>query len=72
MVINWFLFSDFVVGTSQRGRPIILLDGYRFSKDRNYGEKIRWRCNRKRIGCTAYVTTIHNSIVKKCPTHNHK
>ncbi|KOB72840.1 Modifier of mdg4 [Operophtera brumata] len=59
--------------TSQRGRPIILVSGYRFSKHQVRGAKFHWKCStHAKLGCRAILHTLEDMSIVKCHNvHNH-
>lgn len=71
-IIYLFVITDIIQGTSQRGAPILIVDGYRYSRHRVRGPKTRWYCSsHHKKGCKAALHTIGGEIVKKYECHNH-
>ncbi|KOB70195.1 Uncharacterized protein OBRU01_15714 [Operophtera brumata] len=55
------LRCEFTMTTSVRGRPIILMTGYRFSKHQVRGAKTHWKCStHARRGCRAVLHTLED------------
>lgn len=78
--LNFFnLFTEYVTNESSikfvrslRGNPLILLQGFKFYKYRTIGLKSRWQCSTHNSkGCTAFVHTIDDEIIKVKNDHNH-
>ncbi|KAI5646753.1 FLYWCH zinc finger domain-containing protein [Phthorimaea operculella] len=61
----------FSLSQSQRGNLVVQIGSWRFSKHACWGSKVRWACIKKKIGCTASITTVDNVIVKTLGSHNH-
>lgn len=60
--------------TSQRGKTLIIVDGYRFCFQRKIGLKKRWMCSSHHHHgkyCGAYLHTLENQIIKVFNNHNH-
>ncbi|VVC90638.1 unnamed protein product [Leptidea sinapis] len=58
-------------GFTPGGKRCLDMGQYRFTVHQNEGAKVRWRCVRKTVGCTAFVTTIDNIIIRVRQIHNH-
>lgn len=57
---------------SKRGNKGIQLNGYRFTKHRTIGLKVRWYCSTHHSrGCSAVIYTVDDVIVKINPNHTH-
>ncbi|KOB65077.1 Modifier of mdg4 [Operophtera brumata] len=67
------LFSEITMTTSQKGRHLLLVSGYRFSKQQVCGKKIHWKCStHQQHGCRAVIHTLEDMTVIKCNNvHNH-
>ncbi|KAL0881503.1 hypothetical protein ABMA27_001354 [Loxostege sticticalis] len=48
---------------SNKGNPIIVIDGYRYSKHTVSGLKTRWYCSHHHKKCSAVLYTIQDEIV---------
>lgn len=61
------------MSTSRRGRPLIIVAGYKFHKTRSHGAKTYWNCTTDfHRGCRAVVHTLIDMTVIKCHNvHNH-
>ncbi|KAL0881506.1 hypothetical protein ABMA27_001357 [Loxostege sticticalis] len=46
---------------SIRGNPIIVLDGYRYCKNKELGLKTRWQCTNRKECCTASLPVFKKS-----------
>ncbi|CAH2040304.1 unnamed protein product, partial [Iphiclides podalirius] len=60
------LIAEPVFTTSRYGRPVILLDGYRFNKKTGSPSKAqhaRWVCVKDHHGCRAKLVTVSNKII---------
>uniref|UniRef100_A0A2H1VGL7 SFRICE_004206 n=1 Tax=Spodoptera frugiperda TaxID=7108 RepID=A0A2H1VGL7_SPOFR len=56
--------NNIIQGTSQRGAPILIVDGYRYSRHRVRGPKTRWYCSsHHKKGCKAALHTIGGEIM---------
>uniref|UniRef100_A0A2H1WBA8 SFRICE_036326 n=1 Tax=Spodoptera frugiperda TaxID=7108 RepID=A0A2H1WBA8_SPOFR len=64
--------ANAVYCTSKKGRHLITVGGYRFSRHRSTGLKTRWHCSTDQPkGCKAELYTVDNTIVKINNNHNH-
>lgn len=51
---------------------MLVVAGYRFSREKVVGMKTRWQCSvRSRTKCKAFLTTIEGKLVKSHLQHNH-
>ncbi|KPI99422.1 hypothetical protein RR46_03787, partial [Papilio xuthus] len=58
-------------GFTSGGKRCLDIGEQRFTVHQNEGVKIRWRCVKKTTGCSAFVTTIDNVIIRLRQQHNH-
>lgn len=65
------LSAEFV--SSQKGRRMVQLNGYKYRFDRAWGPKSRWRCSTHCArGCRASIMTVENEIVNVRDCHSHE
>src|SRR5256885_1467486 len=58
--------------TSQKGKPLLIIKGHLFRKEKNSNEKQIWRCvNYDKSKCKARCHTIENEIMSEEGEHNH-
>ncbi|XP_039750445.1 protein tramtrack, beta isoform isoform X42 [Pararge aegeria] len=63
---------DSIVTKCCRGGRTILLNGYKFLRQRSNGVKSRWWCDTHRgRGCKAVIFTINDKVIKCKSVHNH-
>lgn len=55
---------------SQRNKEIILKDGFIYNMDRQFGDKMRWRC--RVTGCRAFLLVNRSNIIKEEYQHTHE
>lgn len=54
------------------GKLVLLCGGNKFTLHQKEGDKLRWRCIKKKTGCTAFITTTHeHELFKIRSNHNH-
>lgn len=71
-ILKCRMFSDISIMQSNKGRPIIVIDGYKFNKNQVSGRKIHWRCITYKRGCRAVLHTLEDMTIIKCyNVHNH-
>uniref|UniRef100_A0A336LHZ9 CSON002388 protein n=1 Tax=Culicoides sonorensis TaxID=179676 RepID=A0A336LHZ9_CULSO len=63
-------------GLSQRGQPMLICNGFRFTKDREFKESINWKCSLfRRVKCKGRAISTRNAegevIVRVTNAHNH-
>lgn len=64
--------SDIQMTTSQKGRPMIVVGGYRFGIHRVRHPKTYWYCHCASQGCHAIIHTLDDMTIIKCyNVHNH-
>lgn len=68
--MNYFV-SEPEFSLSPRGNLVVQIGKWRFHKHASWGSKVRWTCTKKKMGCTAAITTRDNFIVKTIGNHNH-
>lgn len=69
--VSGFSISGAVYSTSRYGRPVIILNGYRYNRYcRSKGPKAIWMCV-KYPNCRATLTTFEDDIIKCKNIHNH-
>ncbi|CAG4934049.1 unnamed protein product [Parnassius apollo] len=67
----WFTTAEYI--TSQKGKPLIKLNGYTFCSTPAKGPKVRWRCSTHYPhGCRAALVTFADEILSIRGEHNHK
>ncbi|KOB67177.1 Modifier of mdg4 [Operophtera brumata] len=59
--------------TSQKGRQLLLVSGYRFNRQGGRSNKVYWKCStHAQRGCRAVIHTLADMTVVKCMNvHNH-
>lgn len=50
---------------------MLMAAGYRFYKEKDFGNKTRWQCSFKKTKCKAAIITMGEEIVKTNFKHNH-
>ncbi|KOB65073.1 Modifier of mdg4 [Operophtera brumata] len=62
-----------VVTTSQKGRQLLLVSGYRFNRQGGRRSKMYWKCStHMQRGCRAVIHTLEDMTIVKCMNvHNH-
>ncbi|CAH2040274.1 unnamed protein product, partial [Iphiclides podalirius] len=59
--------------TSQKGRPLIRLNGFTYCSTRAKGPKVRWRCSTHYPqGCRAAIVTVEDEILTINQDHTHE
>lgn len=57
---------------SQKGKPLLNYNGYKYYKHRKYDKVARWVCStHHKKGCRAVITTLDNTIHSVKYEHNH-
>lgn len=57
---------------SQKGKDLLVLEGYCFLREKVVDNKIVWRCSEYKISkCMARCHTVDGAVVKKTTNHNH-
>ena len=56
---------------SSKGKPMLLLNGYLFVKDKSVENKTYWKCKDFENKCKSRTITIENEVKKEPKQHNH-
>ncbi|CAG4945925.1 unnamed protein product [Colias eurytheme] len=56
---------------TKAGNPVLILNGYRFNREKMLNFKEIWRCVKKNRGCKARLWTVSRVVVKVLQDHNH-
>uniref|UniRef100_A0A0L8G2X7 FLYWCH-type domain-containing protein n=1 Tax=Octopus bimaculoides TaxID=37653 RepID=A0A0L8G2X7_OCTBM len=56
---------------SEKGKPVLKIEGFVFVKDKQIGTKIYWKCNKFASYCKYHAITNYSEVVKVSHEHNH-
>ncbi|CAB3250353.1 unnamed protein product [Arctia plantaginis] len=56
---------------SSRGARIVIMNGYKYRKQRENGSKVRWFCSQQGYGCRSVIYTTDNILINMKYEHNH-
>ena len=56
---------------SEKGKPMLKIDGYLFVKDKQANNKIYWKCNKFASYCKSRTITNDGEVIKVPGEHNH-
>lgn len=56
---------------SEKGKPMLLLDGFLYVKDKQVWTKIYWKCQHFAKKCKGYAITVDGNIRAFSGEHNH-